>query len=417
MKILWVVNHYMDDLAKELGKPIPISGSWLVETSKKLKSFNDIELNIVCPSEFNDKEKTINNINYYLLKMNSIDKYIKPTKKLSNSCTNLLDEIKPDIIHIQGSEFAFGLEFLLQKDIPVVISIQGLISEIVKKHYTWAGLKDNKNHLSINNIIIQLPQTLKNIRNKFRAKAEIKQLKLCDYIIGRTIWDRAHSYFHNPTSRYYLLQETMRDTFFKTKWDFTKANEHIIFCAGGYGSPLKGAHKVLEAVALLKSEFPNIQLRIPGRDPRLVKNNYGYNRYIVNCIRKLQIDKNVKFIGPLNEIQMAEEFLKAHVYVMGSSIENSSNTMGEAMCVGTPSVISYVGGLPSLANDEKEVLFYRFGDVEHMSWQIRRIFKEENLANMLSGNARARAFSQYPTENITENLKAIYEDIICSYNI
>ena len=323
MKILWVVNHYMDDLAKELGKPIPISGSWLVETSKKLKSFNDIEVNIVCPTEFNDKEKTINNINYYLLKMNSIDKYIKPTKKLSNSCTNLLDEIKPDIIHIQGSEFAFGLEFLLQKDIPVVISIQGLISEIVKKHYTWAGLKDNKNHLSINNIIIQLPQTLKNIRNKFRAKAEIKQLKLCDYIIGRTIWDRAHSYFHNPTSRYYLLQETMRDTFFKTKWDFTKANEHIIFCAGGYGSPLKGAHKVLEAVALLKSEFPNIKLcQVDGQI--VAEGSFDINKQKEEL---LEYEKNIK---KEKEIEIKEEeYKEMENYFNNINVDDKNNNINE----------------------------------------------------------------------------------------
>jgi glycosyltransferase involved in cell wall biosynthesis len=410
MKILWFVNHCMADLAKELGKPLPTSGSWLVEISKQISSFCDIELNIVCPSKHTSKVKNINGIKYYLIKTSIADKYMKPTKQLSKSYMDLLDEIKPDIIHIQGSEYAFGLAFLRQKEVPVVISIQGLISEIVKGNYSWADI--NKKYNLINNLIIFLPQFITNIINRFRANAEVEQLKSCNYIIGRTLWDRAHSYFYNPNAKYYFLQETIRETFLRTKWDINRINKYTVFCAGGYRSPLKGAHKVLEAVALLKNEFPKIQVRITGEDPRYFPHKHGYTRFIINRIKALKIDEHVYFTGILDEKQMAEEFSKAHVYVMGSSIENSSNTMGEAMCVGTPSVISYVGGLPSLAFDEVEVLFYRFGDVEQMAWQIRRIFKEENLAKTLSETSRKRAVIQYSTENIGENLIRIYADII-----
>jgi glycosyltransferase involved in cell wall biosynthesis len=407
MKILWFVNHYMADLAKELGKPLPISGSWLVEISRKISSLEDIELHIVCPSKHIVGVKYINGINYHLIKTSIVDKY-KPTEKLCKSYIDLLNRIQPDIVHVHGSEYAFGLAFLKQNKTSVVISIQGLISEIVKEHFTWAGMKDK----SVNNLIILLPQIINNIKNKLRATAEIQQLKKCDYIIGRTLWDRAHSYFYNTNAKYYLLQETIREVFFHAKWDIKKINRYTVFCAGGYGSPLKGAHKVLEAVALLKEEFPDIQIRITGEDPRNLSSFYGYNRFIVNKIKMLDIGEHVYFTGILDGKKMAEEFSKAHVYVMGSSIENSSNTMGEAMCVGTPSVISYVGGLPSLAFDEVEVLFYRFGDVEQMAWQIRRIFKEENLANTLSENSRKRAVIQYSTENIAENLIQIYTDII-----
>ncbi|MFL2105211.1 glycosyltransferase family 4 protein [Desemzia sp. FAM 23991] len=414
MKVLWVVNHHMAELANEIGLKPPVSGSWLVEMSASLSSIENIELNIVCPTKKKDKKRYIKGINYYQLEMSNYDRYKAPSKKMMEQTSSLIEELNPDIIHLQGSEFAYNLAFLKQKKVPVVISIQGLISEIVKNDNDWGGInyKGLANYFSLNNLMIYLPLRLKKFRNKLRANAEIKQLQQCNYRIGRTNWDKIHSYFYNPQGQYYYLQETIRKSFLYQKWEIEEASKFTVFCAGGYSSPLKGAHKTFEAIALLKKEFPKIQVRVVGRDPRELKYNYGYTKYIVNCIKKLKLDDNIVFTGILSDSQMAEEFSKAHVYVIGSSIENSSNTMGEAMCVGTPGVIANVGGLPSLADDEKEVLFYRFGDVEQMAWQIRRIFRNVSLASKLSKNSKKRAEAQYSNKNITTKLIGIYNDVI-----
>ena len=54
---------------------------------------------------------------------------------------------------------------------------------------------------------------------------------------------------------------------------------------------------------------------------------------------------------------MLEEYLKAHVYILPSTIENSSNSLSEAMLLGVPSVASYVGGTPDLLRTSTGGLF------------------------------------------------------------
>ncbi|MCH8476275.1 MAG: glycosyltransferase, partial [Opitutales bacterium] len=45
--------------------------------------------------------------------------------------------------------------------------------------------------------------------------------------------------------------------------------------------------------------------------------------------------------------------------LLPSLIENSPNTLAEAMMMGVPVVAAYAGGVPSMARDEEEVLLYR----------------------------------------------------------
>lgn len=413
MKVLWIVNHTMPELANHLGVEPPLSGSWLVEISKEISKKNDVELHILSPSNC-DMQVYIDGITYHTMKISKFDKFIRPSKDMVRRSSELIEKLKPEIIHLQGSEFPFSLAFLEIKAIPTIISIQGLISEINKPKNFWADIKKQRSfqYLTFNNILIYLPIYVRYLRNKYRAKSEIRHFELSKFRIGRTIWDEAHTYYYNKDSKYFYLQETIRHPFRKKTWDINKINKYTIFCASGYGSPLKGAHKVFECIAALKSEFPNIVLRIPGENLFECGNKTGYNRYLYKIIKKLELENNIIFLGKLNSEQMADEFSKNHVSVIGSSIENSSNTLGEALCVGIPTVVPYVGGLPSLASDNIEVLFYHFGDVQHMSWQIRRIFSKDEIAVKLSKNSIKKSIIQYPKGEISTKMLNIYCNVI-----
>jgi glycosyltransferase involved in cell wall biosynthesis len=410
MKILWVVNHQMLDVAKKTGKPIPQSGSWLIRSSKELSYKENINLYIVCPTKDKLQQLKINKITYILLPVSYYDMMIYPTNKIKIKIDQIIDNLKPDIIHLQGSEFAFGLAFIQQNKVPTVLSIQGLISEITKNNYAFCGM----GKIDVFTFIIE---KLKHYRNKKRAKAEILQLKNVKYRIGRTLWDECHSFFYNPHGNYFFLQEIIRESFLKNMWSIENIEPYTIFCGGGYASPLKGAHRIILAVSMLIQEFPRIKLRIPGPNPFKSNQIIGYSRYIKKLIIDLEMEKHVQFIDKLNEIEMMMEFKKCHIYVMGSSIENSSNTLGEAMCMGVPIIVPFVGGIPSLVTDEHEALYYRFEDIAQMAWQIRRILLDRSLAVKLGVNARKKAEKTYVSDAITNRLVEIYKEIINTHNV
>jgi glycosyltransferase involved in cell wall biosynthesis len=108
---------------------------------------------------------------------------------------------------------------------------------------------------------------------------------------------------------------------------------------------------------------------------------------------------------------MAERFLQSHVFVLPSYVENSPNSLGEAMMVGTPSVVSYCGGVGSIVDDESALIF-PIGDSQMLAFQIDRIFQSDALACELSDGARRIAGDRHDVEKTTDSYINIYEKVI-----
>ena len=91
---------------------------------------------------------------------------------------------------------------------------------------------------------------------------------------------------------------------------------------------------LLQAMPWIKEEFPDAVIYSTGEVGR---NRYtshpvrnSYENFLFYLIKKYQLDDSVYFLGYLDEKQMRERFLKSHVYVNTSSIENESNALSEA---------------------------------------------------------------------------------------
>ena len=118
---------------------------------------------------------------------------------------------------------------------------------------------------------------------------------------------------------------------------------------------------------------------------------YGYSNIIKKKIKKLKLEENIIFLGALQEEEMTEYMCRARAFVLPSLIENSPNTLGEAMLMGIPCVVAYAGGASDMATDETECLYYRSNDPVLCAWQIKRVFESRGLAEELSQNAQKKA--------------------------
>jgi len=111
---------------------------------------------------------------------------------------------------------------------------------------------------------------------------------------------------------------------------------------------------MLEAFRIILDRYPDSHLYTTGNNPLqsasvkhyLKQGSYG--RYIAKLLKKYDLADKVTFCGRLDEQGMLDRYLKANVFAMPSAIENSPNSLGEAMIVGTPVVASDVGGVKNL---------------------------------------------------------------------
>ena len=126
---------------------------------------------------------------------------------------------------------------------------------------------------------------------------------------------------------------------------------------------------------------------------------------------------------------MKIRYLKGDVVVSPSIMENSPNSVGEAMILGVPVISSRVGGVHNLLEDGKEGILYEATNVQALSNAIIKVFdayefedssrmrpirvKEEEIEAIRSYTVHAREHALL-THNPDTNyyrLLEIYEDI------
>lgn len=414
MKVLWSVNVVLPDVAKKIGAKRGHSISWVDAMRSSLENkTNEVELAIVCyggirRSKFEKYE--FNNVTYYILP------YKNDYKEYWNM---IVDDFSPDIIHIYGTEKKHNLDLIkdYKNKIPMIISLQGIISEYVKHYYAHIPLKDIIFNYTLRDIIFRNGIFAKKNAFKRQSNVEIEMLQMIDSVEGRSDWDRAISENINPNLRYYYCPRMIRKPFWDYHWKQEETEKLSIFVHQG-DYPIKGLHLMLEALSILKRKFPNVKLYVSGDDIFSSKRKWerGYTRYIRRKIETLKLEDSIEFTGYLNADKLAKKLSEVNVCVIPSAIENAPNALAEAMIIGTPCVASYVGGNAEMLNYGELGLLYCYSEPQLLADRVSTIFNNEILAYEFSEKSREYARKKHNPETLETTLLNIYNDEILSFN-
>jgi glycosyltransferase involved in cell wall biosynthesis len=344
----------------------------------------------------------------------------QPSASLRAAFQRIVSETAPELIHVHGSEFLYGL---LQEGSPVprpqVVSIQGILDGYWPFCGGGLSVPDMLRFRTLRDWIRFDGMLEQSWRMRQRAEqVEARALAAARHVIGRTDWDREHMRRLAPRAVYHHGDEALREAFHAAPaWTIAGVRRHSVY-ASAASIPLKGFHHLLEAASMLKGDFPGLRIRValpvfatPGSLGARLRET-GYAPYLRNRIRALGLREIVDPLGELDEAGVAAELGSAHAFVLPSLIENSPNSLAEAMVVGTPSVVSCVGGVPSMARDGESALFFGAGDPTHLALQLRRLFTDDALAMRLSGEARRVARPRHDPATVARQIVGIYEDIL-----
>jgi glycosyltransferase involved in cell wall biosynthesis len=230
------------------------------------------------------------------------------------------------------------------------------------------------------------------------------------YFIGRTEWDQAWVRAMNPTAAYYTCDEVIRPAFFEGGWSLPDAKRHSMLFTNAM-QPLKGIPVLLDAAAILRRKYPDLHLQLTGEwYPRS-----GWGRVITDKIRTLGLKECVTFTGPVEADTLASLLLKANVFVSPSWMENSSNSIAEAMLIGTPCVASFTGGLTTILMAGETALMYPPGDSALLAAAVDRIFDDDALALRLTRAAKSVALRRHNTRRIVTRQLEIYQEVILNH--
>lgn len=420
MKVLWFCNTPCGATEKLTGEKIT-GGGWLDALSKVVSRRKEIQLHIafywgeeISVFQYqgiwyhpilkkDDKSKLSRAIGRFQMVYNHKMYNVGCVVKLMN----VISELNPDLIHIHGSEKNFG--FISSKDVscPIVLSIQGILSPYYYKlfsGFTKREVLKSENLLTklIGSGIKQQEATM--CKN---AADERSFLSKIDYIIGRTYWDKMCSLALNPRREYFIVNEILRDVFYHNKWEKHPRHYPIELVSTVSNGLYKGVEMIFAvSKILMKGHFP-FRWNIIGlnKNDRIIKLAKKKSKYEYDI-------ENIVFRGRVEARGIVKILQESDLYIQVSHIENSPNSLCEAMIMGMPILASFAGGTSSILENNKEGMLIQSGEPYVLAGAIIDAAQRFQDFIDMGENARHRAVIRHNPDNVLKELLSCYSKIL-----
>jgi glycosyltransferase involved in cell wall biosynthesis len=242
---------------------------------------------------------------------------------------------------------------------------------------------------------------------KKRARREEVIVRNAKNFFGRTEWDSRMVKLFNNEANYFHCDEVLRPAFYNNQWEYKK-NGLMTLVTTINPTLYKGLDTVLETAELLKETFRvSFQWKILGirSDNKLVK--------LLEKIKMKEFSKhNVIFLGPKSEAEVVSELKSSDIFIHPSHIDNSPNSVCEAMLMGMPVIASNVGGIPSLVQHNVTGFLFNSNDPFELASMIIDIGKNESQVLEITKKSREVAMTRHNYETIIERVVDTYKQIL-----
>ena len=412
MKVLWLTNMLPGAVRSQMGGTGD-AGMW---TDHVLEDLRQQKLRLLLLCRGGEGSGKLDERTEYALFPEKKPHVYSPS--LEERFVLRLRDFQPDVIHIWGTEYGHCLAMVNAAEKAgmaerVVISIQGLCG-VCARHYC-EGLPERVCRRSTLRDLLRW-DNIRQQQRKFqrRGEMEIRALQKASHVIGRTDFDSAVTHQINPGMKYHFCNETLRRPFYQDCWSYAASQKHRIF-ASSCLYPVKGFHYLLEALPLVLEAFPDATVSVTGdsffaADFRKKLRQEYYFRYLERLCQKKGLGSKIEFLGNLDAEQMKQAYLRANVFVLPSTIENSPNSLGEAMLLGVPCVAADVGGVRNMLK-EGEGFVDQSTAPYMLAHDIIQVFRMEEQAEKMGALARQHAAKTHHPESNLNQLLDIYREI------
>jgi glycosyltransferase involved in cell wall biosynthesis len=415
MKILWFTST-PSKAAAEFGSGYP-GGGWIASLESLVTEENIHEIGICFFYDGDDfKKVSKNGVKYYGIpfqKENSMTRILnRQYGKLKDTKSDLIETIiadfKPDLIHVFGTESGYG-EILINKFDKVLFHLQGLVAPYAgvyfpndfggKKILMKSGLSELLRGITFYHYYIM---------TKRKAAREIKIIKNWKYFSGRTDWDKNYTFLLNPSAKYFHSEEALRNDFFSTQWsvpDNKNSKKAIVIGTTINPNIYKGLDLIYKVLDLLKDH--DITWKVFGSKEDAPLNT------MVKKIVKINLDgkASLKFLGSVGASVLIEELKTCHFFVHPSYIDNSPNSVCEAMLLGMPVLSSSVGGVKSLITHNEDGFLFNPYDKYDLAGLLSSLINDYGRALAAAQKARQTAMQRHSPVEIMKVLNGIYTNI------
>lgn len=275
-------------------------------------------------------------------------------------------KIRPDIIHVQGSNISPYLLytlFLATRKCRKIITVHGImrIEAAFKK-----GMKAN--------ITMVISKPLEKY-----AVSKIPDIIACSPAMKSVLTNLTNSEIHViPNGVDFENIQNIQPY---------KSIKHPSILFVGLLRKVKGVELLLKAIPIILKSLPEVHVYIAGSGEQEIE--------LKRLVKELSIEEQVKFLGFISKEEKFAYYKSADICVVPSIYEAFGIVLLESMACGKPTVASNVGGIPFIVEDGKTGLLFECGDVRDLAEKIITLLQNKELREKMgeAGKDRAREFT------------------------
>lgn len=296
--------------------------------------------------------------------------------------TNLIREVKPDIVHTRNWGTIDGI---------VAAKIRG-VSAIIHGEHGW-NIDDPQGRNFKRRMVRRMLSgaavdrfvvVSEDIRRWMVDSIGIKDTKITKILNGV---DMKRFYPGNKNGARRALGFSEKD---------------VLIGTVGRLDPIKDQQLLLQAFSHLQGDGNELRLILIGDGPE--------KRSLESIKEKLPCKDRIVFLGERNEV---EKILPAlDMFVLSSKNEGMSNTILEAMAVGLPVVATSVGGNLELVTRGKTGLFFEPGDIRGLAEALKFYISHEEEKRLHGANGRRKAEQHFSLSRMVEEYETLYVSLL-----
>jgi glycosyltransferase involved in cell wall biosynthesis len=238
----------------------------------------------------------------------------------------------------------------------------------------------------------------------YRRQAPLERhvIRTAKYFGSRTAWADTFIRNLNGTATIYDLPEAVNPFFFKIESDQSTPTILMV----GSVEQRKGITEALRAMSIIAAAYSSAKLLVVG------EGKPDYLEELKHLTRSIRIEANVQWLG----FRTAEEIAALHavsaMLIHPTYLDNSPNSVAEAMASGLPVIASNVGGIPSMIENGATGLLTESGNHRQLAEKIISLLRNEAEGRRLARRARKVALERHFPSAVAERTMNVYKDIL-----
>ena len=221
-------------------------------------------------------------------------------------------------------------------------------------------------------------------RKRLRRIINIFQAPVAVLSVSQALAKDIQAFSQYPRLRKYIVPNVVDTKVFHYPLYRSFRRHSYFFAASRWKSP-KRPLLLIEAWKEFVKYYPNIKLRIGGFGDMWDA--------MQQKIKRLELGRHVDLLGKLTSQVTAFEMQRAKAFVHVSDYETFSVVCAEALCCGTPVIVSNTGALPELISESNGILISKNTSTQILTSLLQYMKQSHQFHNTQISQAATQKFS------------------------